>query len=175
MDWITLGRRRRRRARRWGPGRGGKRGLRRAGRPIGRAQREGHVGERGGVRGRPAGTLPTRRRSRVAGRVLWRGRAGWVDSTSSGREPGTRARGLHCMRVAWPLRLALRLAFAMPRCLGGLVLVPPRGAFRRLGLAGSLLCGPFMGRGEWALLGFIGQYCGIAHQPAAYILLHKQV
>jgi hypothetical protein len=82
---------------------------------------------------------------------------------------------LHAGRLAASACVAPRLRHAALRCLGGLVLFPPRGAFRRLGLAGSLLCGPFMGRGEWALLGFIGQYCGIAHQPAAYILLHKQV
>lgn len=92
---------------------GGWRGLRRAGQPIGRAQREGHVGERGGVRGRPAGTLPTRRRRRVAGRVLWRGRAGWVDSSGRlGRL--TRARGRGCMQVACPLRLACHAALPRP-------------------------------------------------------------
>jgi hypothetical protein len=86
---------------------GGWRGLRRAGQPIGRAQREGHVGERGGVRGRPAGTLPTRRRRRVAGRVLWRGRAGWVDS--SGRLGRGRGAGAACGSLA---RFGL---LAMPR------------------------------------------------------------
>jgi len=104
---------------------------------------------------------------------------------SSGREPWDEdGEGAAAFGSLGRFGLRRPSPFAMPRCLGRLVLVS-RGAFRWLGLGRAHAGGHWLalaavrghswGRGEWALLGFIGQCCGIAHQPAAYILLHKQV
>jgi hypothetical protein len=116
--------------------RGRRRGLRRAGRPIGRAQKEGHVGERGGVRGRPAGTLPTRRRNRVARR---RARALEGKGGLGGFQWDERGGRVAACGVAWLLRLACssrspcRAASSPVAGSGGWLALP---------------CGPFVGRGD---------------------------